>query len=351
MSKTKLLSALAASVSVLVAACWLVTNTFPLAAAPQVVSDSPGISVDVGAATLLHRAPVQYPEAARAKRIQGAIVLELTFDGSGNVSDARVLSGPEELRKAALQSALQWHFAREASGNKRQVTIAFQMPANEPPPPPREPARTTVEIDGARQAAGNPAVSARMAEMQKQLQADRDRKRTLKSVNVEGLPDQARDELLARLNLRVGSLLSPNEATAILRGVREFDEHLGTNVTFNGPDELVIQIVAPASAPRAAFDSNALRVGGNEQATKLVRQPRPAYPVEAKAARIQGVVKLFAVIAKDGTISRLEVMSGHPLLVPSALEAVKNWAYQPTLLNGVPVEVQTQIDVNYTLSQ
>jgi len=94
-----------------------------------------------------------------------------------------------------------------------------------------------------------------------------------------------------------------------------------------------------------------IRVGGNVQQAKLVRQPRPVYPPLAKQARIQGVVKLSAVIAKNGTIQQLEVISGHPLLVPAALEAVKQWVYQPTLLNGEPVEVVTQIDVNFTLSQ
>jgi protein TonB len=94
-----------------------------------------------------------------------------------------------------------------------------------------------------------------------------------------------------------------------------------------------------------------IRVGGNVQQAKLVRQPKPAYPPLAKQARIQGVVHLSAIIAKDGTIQKLEVIGGHPLLVPAALEAVKQWVYQPTLLNGEPVEVITQIDVNFTLSQ
>ena len=84
---------------------------------------------------------------------------------------------------------------------------------------------------------------------------------------------------------------------------------------------------------------------------KLIRQPKPVYPPLAKQARIQGVVRFNAVIGKDGTIQNLKVVSGHPLLVPAALEAVKQWVYQPTLLNGEPVEVVTQIDVNFTLSQ
>ena len=82
-----------------------------------------------------------------------------------------------------------------------------------------------------------------------------------------------------------------------------------------------------------------IKVGGNVQSAKLVRQPRPVYPPLAKQARISGVVKLSAVISKDGTIKELQVISGHPLLVPAALEAVKQWVYQPTLLNGEPVEV------------
>src|SRR6202166_75616 len=94
-----------------------------------------------------------------------------------------------------------------------------------------------------------------------------------------------------------------------------------------------------------------IRVGGNVQAALAIRAPKPAYPQLAKQARIQGVVRLNAVIGKDGTIQNLTAASGHPLLVPAALEAVRQWLYKPTLLNGEPVEVVTVIDVNFTLSQ
>lgn len=93
-----------------------------------------------------------------------------------------------------------------------------------------------------------------------------------------------------------------------------------------------------------------IRVGGSVQRANLIRQVRPVYPPLARQARIQGTVKLTAIIAKDGTIQKLEVLSGHPLLIPSALSAVKQWRYRPTLLNGQPVEVVTQVDVNFTLS-
>jgi periplasmic protein TonB len=94
-----------------------------------------------------------------------------------------------------------------------------------------------------------------------------------------------------------------------------------------------------------------IRVGGNVQAANLIRKITPQYPPLAKQARVQGVVKFQAIIGKDGTIQNLQLLSGHPLLVPAATEAVKQWMYRPTLLNGEPVEVVTQIDVNFTLSQ
>jgi protein TonB len=94
-----------------------------------------------------------------------------------------------------------------------------------------------------------------------------------------------------------------------------------------------------------------IRVGGQVQQANLIRQPKPVYPPLAKQARIQGVVRFEAIIGKDGTIQNLRLVSGHPLLVPAAQEAVKQWLYKPTLLNGEPVEVATVIDVNFTLSQ
>ncbi len=103
-------------------------------------------------------------------------------------------------------------------------------------------------------------------------------------------------------------------------------------------------------APKPAAPQR-IRVGGNVQKANLISAPRPVYPPLAKQARISGVVKLHAIIDKQGNIQQLTVESGHPLLIPAALEAVKQWRYKPTLLNGEPVEVITEIDVNFTLNQ
>lgn len=94
-----------------------------------------------------------------------------------------------------------------------------------------------------------------------------------------------------------------------------------------------------------------IRVGGNVQAANLIRKVTPTYPPLAKQARVSGTVRFTAIISKDGTIQQLQLINGHPLLVQSAQDAVKQWLYRPTLLNGEPVEVVTQIDVNFTLSQ
>jgi len=93
-----------------------------------------------------------------------------------------------------------------------------------------------------------------------------------------------------------------------------------------------------------------IRQGGQVQAAKLVNKITPMYPSLARQTRLSGTVRLHAIIAKDGTIQSLDVVSGPPLLQASALEAVKQWRYQPTLLNGEPVEVETTIDVIFSLN-
>jgi protein TonB len=91
------------------------------------------------------------------------------------------------------------------------------------------------------------------------------------------------------------------------------------------------------------------RVGGEVQAAQLIFAPPPEYPPHAKMAHVQGTVRLEAIIATDGRIQSLRVVSGHPLLVPAAIAAVSQWRYQPTLLNGEPAEVLTEIHVNFIL--
>lgn len=108
----------------------------------------------------------------------------------------------------------------------------------------------------------------------------------------------------------------------------------------------------PIREPQPLAQTQApMRVSAGVQMAKLVRKVIPGYPPLAKSARISGVVHLIGVIARDGTIRNLQLVSGHPLLARAALEAVQHWVYQPTLLNGEPVEVIAPIDVYFTLGQ
>ena len=92
-----------------------------------------------------------------------------------------------------------------------------------------------------------------------------------------------------------------------------------------------------------------LTVGGDVQAAKIIKRVLPLYPQLAKQARVSGRVQLSGVIAKDGTVQKLQVISGPALLVKAAVDAVSQWIYRPTYLNGQPVEVIAPIDVIFTL--
>jgi protein TonB len=105
----------------------------------------------------------------------------------------------------------------------------------------------------------------------------------------------------------------------------------------------------PMSVPEIATPQR-VRVSQGVTQGLLLRKVQPAYPPLARQARIQGSVLLQAEISKDGSIENLHLISGHPMLAPAAIEAVKQWKYRPYILNGEPVEVDTQITVIFSLS-
>jgi len=104
-----------------------------------------------------------------------------------------------------------------------------------------------------------------------------------------------------------------------------------------------------ANLPKVAAPQR-VRVSQGVSTGLLIRKVQPTYPPLAKAARIQGHVLLHAEISKEGTIQNLQLVSGHPMLAPAAIEAVKQWRYRPYLLNGEPVAVETEVDVNFSLT-
>jgi protein TonB len=116
----------------------------------------------------------------------------------------------------------------------------------------------------------------------------------------------------------------------------------------------ILRNAAPQPPPPQTFKiapPRRIRVGGNVIPPSPIYQPKPEYPQLARMTRTEGAVEFEAVIGKDGTIEELKVLRGHPLLVKAALEAVRQWRYQPTLLNGEPIEVVTEITVSFKLAE
>ena len=114
-------------------------------------------------------------------------------------------------------------------------------------------------------------------------------------------------------------------------------------------DSPVIALVGYRSDPSPSLPSvvNRIRIGSSLLQKKLKSAQPPEYPALARQARVEGEVKLNAVVGKDGSVQNLSVVSGHPLLIPAAIEAVKHWTYEPTAINGSPTDVESEVDVNF----
>ena len=397
MSKTRLISALAAGLAILAAACWLAMGAFPLTAAPQVVNDAPGVTVSMNGTAVMHRTGVTYPAAALQHGVQGTVSVEVRLDASGNVSDARVLSGPDELRKAALQSVLQWHFTHEAAGSTRVVGIAFEAPkpagteqvvsAGEsvvvtgvaggvtggtrgvlggiigsiptappppsgsvgvaggvagpmkgvlgsiiggvptaPPPPPPPPALSLQQMS-----AGGPL--------------------HIKNIIVRGLSEQAKAELLSILPVHEGDELTADTQQRALQAAKEYDEHLSLMISTQRAASGELEVNLLISAPSSSAGPTTIKVGGNLQGLRILRKVEPVYPALARSAHVEGTVHLAIIIARDGTVQEIHSLGGPALLIQAAMDAVKQWVYTPTLLNGEPVGVETTVDVTYSMLQ
>ena len=219
------------------------------------------------------------------------VIVEAKVGDGGSVVDAQVLAGIDALRKPALQMVLNAHRPATEAGRTEQISVVFEPEAG-----------------------------------------------LLKAIAISGVTDSVRSELLGRLPVHEGNLLGPEQIQQANQLAREYGLSAASQFLADGGRALVI-------APPPAH----IRVGGNVMSAKVRVRPKPVYPALAKQGHIEGVVQLHALIGKDGAVENLSVISGHPLLVPSAIEAVHQWVYEPTMLNGEPVGVETEIDVNYTL--
>lgn len=189
-------------------------------------TDAPGVTVLLNGSSVLHRTKVPYPKSARDQHIQGTVTVEATLDSTGDVVDARVLSGPEELRRAALESVLQWHFAQDAANSVRPVQIRF-----DPPP----------QSNRAPKAA--PDFFPSLVVLQRYPAGPLDL--PLRHIEILGLPEEARRQLAARLPVHEGDILTQEVADAIGRVVRDFDEHMNLAVGRGANGDTLLEILTP----------------------------------------------------------------------------------------------------------
>lgn len=335
MSKRQMISSLVTVFTLALVTARVAVFVFPLESTAQEAGSyqSPGISVDTYGHKLLHASRVDYPQSAREQRIEGTVVLQLSLNAQGQVSDARVTSGPDELRNAALSSALQWHLANESGQPTTiQTSITFKTPPSSP----------GFVIAPNQSKVLGPSV--------------------VRKIEYFNVPDNLREALQRRLSVRVGDTVAPGFGEGLAAEIRAVDEHLkfGYRTEPDGSGVLFISLGNTGEAirlPETPFNPpptpgvKRILIGGNIQSQKVIDKPVPLYPALAKQARIQGTVRYNVLIGKDGTIQAMELVAGHPLLVEAATPAVRQWKYQTTLLNGDPVEVITVVDVNFTLSQ
>lgn len=339
--------------------------------ASHLVQDAPGVQVETGGFPLMHRSAIPYPREAQAQGIEGTVVVEITPDSSGHVERARILSGPVELRKDVIKSALLWHFGEEAGSKPRQVTVTFNL---------------SVAVSSAPDAAGSarepigvPNTSYGFWVVARGQGAYR-----LRKIQTIALSDDARAELLKGLPSE-GQQVSPDDIGRMATAIHNFDSDLRLWLSREGDDasftitppgfrlgdsaddeesETAVVALPSASGPRTASVSaepareipssvrsavtpQRIRVAPAVQASKLVTKIASEYPALAKSIPVQGVVRLSVIIDAEGRVENIQVLAGHPLLVDAALAAVKQWVYRPTILNGKAVEVATQVEVEF----
>ena len=154
------------------------------------------------------------------------------------------------------------------------------------------------------------------------------------------------------LNKMTAPTVIPKRIEIIKEDVPQFGPTVGVaGGTGDAGGGVLGGILGAGSAPPPPPKPKApVRIGGNVEQASLTRKIDPVYPAIAKTAHVSGTVVLHAIIATDGTVEKLEYVSGPTLLMQSAMQAVRQWRYKPLMLNGDPTEVDTEISVIFTLN-
>ena len=249
------------------------------------------VAPEVEATKLIRRVNSVYPERAEVEGITGTVVCRVIVSTDGSVKELEYVSGPEVLKQAAMDAVKEWRY---------KPTMLNGKP---------------VEVDT-----------------------------TVQVIFALNEPDQS--------GAQPPKPGAANDSHPI--GARAHPDSQAPAQDPNGPINL--PDTPPLVVPETRWPTPhnmppvRIRVGGNVQARSLVHKVAPAYPDEARAEHVSGTVVLHLIVAWDGSVQSVNYVSGPDLLKQAAIDAVKQWRYEPTYLNGEPVEVDTTIQIVFTLS-
>ena len=289
-----------------------------------------------------------YPQAAMDKNIQGPVQLKIHFDVEGTVTGADLISGDAALADAAIETVKKyWHFKPYfRNGKPVQVNVPMRV-GFRPPHPETDSLPDSTQLEPVKKVRAIYPLRAEEKQVQGQVLVNA-------HINEQGIVEQVEvlnstDPILTDSSVNAikqwtfKPYIRDGEATRVTVKIPvdfAFANKVIRDVT---PDSTTTNLQAQAEGPQR------VRVSAGVGARLLLRKVHPIYPREARAYYIQGTVLLRAVIGSDGLIKELSVISGPKELQAATLGAVQQWTYKPYLLNGNPVEVETQIQANFTL--
>lgn len=316
------------------------------------------------------RVEAAYSEAARQAKAQGDVTLAVRVGLDGTPTRIDVVSGHPLLAPCAVRAVEQWRFTpgralAPRSGIRPRLRADRSF---EPEDLAMQPIEMTVPIevrfrmmDGGVAQAGAPAGPVMPGPPPSRVSVPWTLVRpNLLNESAPALPPLARQAHIAG-DVTVRIVIAPDGsvrevrlvsghpllAQAALDHVRQY--RFREMMLSGKPVENETEVTIPFSTKEAGVMPRRVTVGGSVQQALLVHRVEPVYPPLARQARIQGVIRLRALLAEDGSVKGITLDSGHPLLVQAAIDAVKQWRFKPTLLNGQPIEVVTQLEVPFQL--
>jgi outer membrane biosynthesis protein TonB len=314
--------------------------------ASELVRDDPGITVDTHGIPLRHRSAISYPPEAIAQGIEGTVEAEIIPTFEGEVEGVHILSGPVVLSRHVIQALGLWHYA-EGVGNikARRVTITFGLAA----------AKARPLADRDQRLVDNLPISSWTS-------GDRNRLFKLRKISILGISEDVSAQIRAAHQIHKLFEGAELKRDQLYMASIHRDPHLRTYFWREGSEITVtiapIGFIAGEEIKSPPIETEPIRPGedpdgpirvsAKDQARKLISKVPPQYPGNSDWDYVQGVVRVVFTVGKDGRV--IEVSANcHHYLQRVAEEAVKQWVYSPTVVNGHPVEVRSEVYLDFFL--